>query len=207
MKEQISTKPEREAVETRLPAYFYRLSAARQRTYLKSDAIERLPFVPDTGTFDSARNLMRALETGTRPAVNDATRVLVCDLCRRFAVPAVRIEVRDVRPRNTRGELHGIFFTRPPSIVLWMRTAQRHDVVKPRTFLRTLLHELGHYLDYALLKLDDSFHTGGFFKRESFLVRTLYPSEQTSHASGQTPHTSGQPRRAQPPSLPWGVQS
>jgi hypothetical protein len=57
-----------------------------------------------------------------------------------------------------------------------MRTAQRHDVVKPKTFLRTLMHELGHYLDYTLLKLDDSFHNSGFFKRESFLVRTLYPA-------------------------------
>ena len=89
MREQ-QTSPEPKAVERRMPAYFYRLSAARQRTYLKSDSIERMPFVPDTGTLDSARNLMRALETGTRPAVNDATRVLVCDLCRQFAVPAVR---------------------------------------------------------------------------------------------------------------------
>src|ERR1700674_3702886 len=115
MREQ-QTSPEPKAVERRMPAYFYRLSAARQRTYLKSDSIERMPFVPDTGTLDSARNLMRALETGTRPAVNDATRVLVCDLCRQFAVPAVRIEVRDVPARNARGALHGIFFTRPPSI-------------------------------------------------------------------------------------------
>jgi hypothetical protein len=58
-----------------------------------------------------------------------------------------------------------------------MRTAQRHDVVKPKTFLRTLMHELGHYLDYALLRLEDSFHTTGFFRRESFLVRTLFPPE------------------------------
>ncbi len=191
MKEQTSTNPGREIVERRMPAYFYRLSPARQRTYLKSDAIERLPFVPDTTTLDSAGNLMRALETGARPAVNDATGVLVADLCRRFAVPTVRIEVRDVRPRNTRGELHGIFFTRPPSIVLWMRTAQRHDVVKPKTFLRTLLHEVGHYLDYALLKLDDSFHTGGFFKRESFLVRALDPSAKPA----------ARPARAEPPFL------
>jgi hypothetical protein len=194
------TSPEPEAAQRRMPAYFSRLSAARQRIYLKSDAIERLPFVPDATTFASARNLMRTLETGTRPVVNEATRVLIGDLCRRFAVPAVRIEVRDVRPRNARGELHGIFFVRPPSIVLWMRTAQRHDVVKPKTFMRTLLHELGHYLDYALLKLDDSFHTTGFFKRESFLVRALYPSERTPDTSR---HASG----AQPPSLPWGVQS
>jgi hypothetical protein len=58
-----------------------------------------------------------------------------------------------------------------------MRTAQRHDVVKPRTFLRTLMHELGHYLDYALLKLGDSYHSRGFYQRESFLVRTLSPSD------------------------------
>jgi hypothetical protein len=57
-----------------------------------------------------------------------------------------------------------------------MRTAQRHDVVKPKTFVRTLMHEVGHYLDYALLRLEDSYHTQGFFKRESSLVRALFNS-------------------------------
>jgi hypothetical protein len=41
-----------------------------------------------------------------------------------------------------------------------------------------MLHELCHYLDYSMLKLDDSFHTMGFFKRESFLVRVLMGSER-----------------------------
>jgi hypothetical protein len=115
----------------------------------------------------------------------------------------VRIEVRSVRPRNSRGELHGLFYPRAPVrtataasrsrsttqvagdplIVLWMRTAQRHDVVKPRTFLRTLMHELGHYLDYALLKLDDSYHSSGFYRRESFLVRTLSPNDSPPSGS------------------------
>jgi hypothetical protein len=67
-----------------------------------------------------------------------------------------------------------------------MRTAQRHDVVKPKTFIRTLMHELGHYLDYALLHLGDSYHCAGFFKRESFLVRTLYPAESTEPSSSRT---------------------
>jgi len=58
-----------------------------------------------------------------------------------------------------------------------MRTAQRHDVVKPKTFVRTLMHEIGHYMDYALLKLEDSYHTQGFFKRESSLVRTLFDGQ------------------------------
>ncbi len=61
-----------------------------------------------------------------------------------------------------------------------MRTAKRHDIVKPRTFIRTLLHEVGHYFDYALLKLDESYHTRGFFARESFLMRILRPENESA---------------------------
>jgi hypothetical protein len=39
------------------------------------------------------------------------------------------------------------------------------------------MHEIGHYMDYALLKLEDSYHTQGFFKRESSLVRTLFDGQ------------------------------
>jgi hypothetical protein len=46
-------------------------------------------------------------------------------------------------------------------------------VVRFRTFLRTLLHEVMHHLDVTLLGLEDSFHTPGFFRRESSLVRQL----------------------------------
>jgi hypothetical protein len=47
-----------------------------------------------------------------------------------------------------------------------------------RTFLRTLLHEIVHHLDYELLKLADSFHTEGFFRRESSLFRQIVPGEE-----------------------------
>ena len=56
---------------------------------------------------------------------------------------------------------------------VWMRTAQRKQVVRYRTFLRTLVHELCHHLDYELLKLPETFHTEGFYARESALVRDL----------------------------------
>jgi uncharacterized damage-inducible protein DinB len=46
-------------------------------------------------------------------------------------------------------------------------------VVAFRTFLRTLLHELCHHLDYQHLRLADSFHTEGFYKRESSLFHQL----------------------------------
>ena len=36
-----------------------------------------------------------------------------------------------------------------------------------------LLHELCHHLDYELLDLEESFHTEGFYKRESNLFHQL----------------------------------
>ena len=173
-----------------LPGYFYRLSARAQRVWLKSDSIDRYELVPDAPTFRLTTAVMAAVPSGDSLLIERAAQALTDQICALMAVHGVRVEVRGVRPHNTRGELHGIFYPRGPSagpgaplIILWMRTAQRHDVVKPKTFLRTLMHELGHYLDYALLRLDDSFHTAGFFRRESFLVRILCPPEISEQCS------------------------
>jgi hypothetical protein len=54
-----------------------------------------------------------------------------------------------------------------------MRTAKRGQVVAFRTFLRTLLHEVCHHLDYHYLHLRESYHTEGFFQRESSLFRVI----------------------------------
>ena len=58
-------------------------------------------------------------------------------------------------------------------ITVWMRTAKNKKIVAYRSFLRTVLHELCHHLDYELLGLKDSLHTEGFFKRESSLFKQL----------------------------------
>jgi hypothetical protein len=54
-----------------------------------------------------------------------------------------------------------------------MRTKANKQIVRFRTFLRTLLHEVAHHYDIAGLKLAETFHTHGFFKRESSLQRQL----------------------------------
>jgi hypothetical protein len=179
------------AGEKRLPAYFSRLSAHAQRIYLNSDAIERFDFSASAIVPELTRALIDALESGAPTIVQRRAQALLDELCRSARVVPLELQVRAVRPHNARGELHGIFYPRGtgqtatnphqfspagasgPLIILWMRTAQRHDVVKPRTFLRTLMHEFGHYLDYALLRLGGSPHSSGFFKRESYLVRIL----------------------------------
>jgi hypothetical protein len=61
---------------------------------------------------------------------------------------------------------------------LWMRTAKHKRIVAFRSFLRTFLHEFCHHLDYHLYNLPDSYHTEGFYKRESSLFHQLVPSTE-----------------------------
>jgi hypothetical protein len=58
-----------------------------------------------------------------------------------------------------------------------MRTAQRRQVVAFKSFLRTVTHEICHHLDYELFALEETFHTDGFYKRESSLANALLASE------------------------------
>jgi len=91
----------------------------------------------------------------------------------------VRVTVRMARPEIRGGELHGLytFGTKEssPTIEVWMKTAAQRRTVRFRTFLRTLVHELIHHLDVTMLKLDDSFHTRGYYARESSVMRQLLP--------------------------------
>jgi hypothetical protein len=79
-----------------------------------------------------------------------------------------------------------------------MRTSEQKKVVRFKTFLRTLLHELCHHLDFTLFRLTDTYHTEGFFKRESSLVRQLVPPTPKSAPVEAPPP---KPRRAEQLSL------
>jgi hypothetical protein len=128
----------------------------------------------------------RALADDNRPDVEAASQFLVRALTTMLEVPPVRLQVLAVRPTLRSAELHGLY-TRDgrttPKVQLWMRTAQKRRVVAFRTYLRTLLHELMHHLDYELLKLPDSFHTQGFFQRESSLFHQLVTDAATAKPS------------------------
>ena len=94
-----------------------------------------------------------------------------------YRVPAVRVKVLLQRPADDYGELHGLYEPEEDGaracITVWMRTAQKKQVVAFKTFLRTLIHEVCHHLDYELFALEETLHTEGFYKRESSLVSEL----------------------------------
>ncbi len=157
--------------------YYKRLSAAQQRTYRRSDGIPSIALPRAEPLQALTEALERALASGERRTTQAAAQRLLSALLEALETKPVRVKVLEKRPARNWGELQGLYEPgHPDRITVWMRTARRRQVVAFKTFLRTLLHELCHHLDYAYLGLSDTFHTEGFFKRESSLFHQLFRS-------------------------------
>jgi hypothetical protein len=159
-------------------AYYDRLSPARQRTYRRSDEIGAVALPASVAVGAEIALIRDALGREDAARVRAASQRVIDALVAGFAVPPIRVRVLARRPADGSGELHGLYEpeegSTPARITVWMRTAQRRDVVAFRTYVRTLVHELCHHLDYELYKLPETFHTAGFYQRESSLATALF---------------------------------
>ena len=159
-------------------AYYDRLSAKRKRIYDRSDRILRIEW-PDVKALEPlARAIQPPLEAERRAQVEKACQDLVNAMNTQLATPPVAMRVLERRPSNEMGELQGLYEPDEVTggaarITVWMRTAAREQVVKFRTFLRTVVHEVCHHLDYEHYQLPETFHTQGFYTRESMLMKEL----------------------------------
>lgn len=162
-------------------AYYGRLSAARKRIYDKSDAIERIELPNPAALRTLVAPLAAALQAENRADAGRLCSAIATGIVSQLGAPPIRVSVLAVRPSSDWGELHGLYLPEDEGetaiIKLWMRTAKNKRIVAFRSFLRTLLHELCHHLDYELFKLEETFHTEGFYKRESSLFHQLVPKE------------------------------
>jgi hypothetical protein len=149
-------------------AYYNKLSVKQKKIYRQSDQITTLK-IPDARDYPPIIAIIGdTLQHGDRKKLEAQCRQLLNELSKGLGIPRVRITVMAARPSNDFGELHGLYHLaqgrKLAHFIVWMRTAQRKKVVAFRTFLRTVLHEYCHHLDYALLKFEDSSHTEGFYK-------------------------------------------
>lgn len=164
-------------------AYYHRLSPAQKRIYDASDRISGVELYRPELHAERVAALEGALERGERRPTERTAQGLADGLTEAFGVPALVVRVQERRPSWQTGELHGLYEADAKGryrVSLWMRTAKRVQVVKFKTFLRTLLHELCHHLDYQKFELRDSFHTEGFYRRESSLLRQLLPEPSSA---------------------------
>lgn len=158
-------------------AYYKRLTRRQQGIYRKSNEVPAVR-LPNARTVQPiAHRLGEALPGGDRPVVQQLCTELLNAMADGLTIRRVRIAVLARRPSNETEELYGCYTPAPDGghavIKVWMRTAKRNQVVAFKSFLRTVLHEFCHHLDYVLLGLADSFHTEGFYQRESSLFHQV----------------------------------
>ncbi len=184
-----------------MPNFRYRLTRAQQRIYDRSDETASIPLRSTVRLRAALNTLPGTLLAADRVRVEQLSQIIADEIAAALHVPRVRIVVNGTRPANARGELHGLYTPGnghgPATIKVWMITAKRGQVVAFKTFLRTLLHEICHHLDYALLRLPDSFHTDGFYRRESSLFYQIGGPAAAARGRQPTPRLGG--NGARPP--------
>ncbi len=159
-------------------SYYHRLTKSQQKIYRSSDALKSVQLSDMKYLKTLTEVLQEQLPIGNVDIVERCSQELVDAICQQLRFVSAKINVLERRPHNNYGELHGLYEPvdrgRPRAkIYVWMRTAKRQQIVAFKTYLRTLVHEYCHHLDFEYYKLKDSFHTQGFFQRESSIVKQL----------------------------------
>ncbi len=160
-------------------SYYNRLSARQQSIYRQSDEIKAVRLPRPAELRPHVIELEPALKAENRREVERLCQGISDGIVAQLDAPPVAIQVLAARPADDWGELHGLYMPEEDSttakIQVWMRTAKHKKVVAFRSFLRTLLHELCHHLDYEFFHFPETMHTEGFYNRESSLFHQLVP--------------------------------
>jgi hypothetical protein len=145
-------------------------------TYEISNSIEVLPNLSKikSATKKQFRELFNSnsLNIIQLKSISDA-------ICNDLGVSACMVSYDGKQPHsnNSRGatvaKTYGTYKTIICAIMLYKHTAKTGKVVANKTTLDTLLHELCHHFDFKLLKLSESKHTAGFYKRIGSLKTEL----------------------------------
>ena len=153
-------------------------------TYLRSQAAVGLPVRPSA----VARGLaMRVAGAGEDPRERQRlAQMLLNELDDLASLPPCDVTVAD-RPqvhqhdgRRLQSKTYGYYQCKARDgqvtaarIRIYHRTAVREQVISPKVFLNTLLHEWVHHFDFAGLRLPRSPHTSGFYTRLRALADSL----------------------------------
>ena len=164
-------------------SFYERLTARQQSIYRQSDDIKYLRLKTADKLQLDAKKLGEILESEKLGEVQLICQQIANEIISQIKAPPVDVEVLSVRPSDDWGELHGLYLPEDDGetarIQVWMRTAKHKRVVAFKSFLRTLLHELCHHLDYEHFGFPETFHTEGFYSRESSLFKQIFVASET----------------------------
>jgi len=163
---------------------FGRRSFRPDSAYLRSQAAIGLPVRPSAVARGLAMRIAAAPDDHRER--KRLAQMLVDELDALAGLPPCQVTVAD-RPqvhehdgRRLQSKTYGYYqcsaregVVSAARIRIYHRTAVRQQVISPKVFLNTVLHEWTHHFDFAGLRLARSPHTAGFYARLRALAESL----------------------------------
>lgn len=140
---------------------------SKKRNYTKSNKILAVDAYISRQAKQLARKLLESRETDARQTL---ASLILEELNNLADIPPVSVKISDAKQwhKKYKGKVafkqYGYYKPDTKYIYITNRTAVRGQMLAPKTFLDTLLHEWLHHYDTERLRLD-SIHTAGFYAR------------------------------------------
>ncbi|MBU1131058.1 hypothetical protein KJ840_02920 [Patescibacteria group bacterium] len=143
------------------------IKSPASKNYQKSNSITSVDFFVSPKAKKAADDIMNSKKTADRQML---ANILIDELDNNAGLEKAKVKISDTRQYhkkyNGRVVAKRYGYYRPKSNYIYIQnlTAVRGQILAPKTFLNTLLHEWLHHYDYRKLKLN-SIHTKGFYLR------------------------------------------
>jgi len=150
--------------------------APADKNYEKSNKIITVDISLSDNILLYARTLLDSGEEHERQKFGEALLDELSDAAR---IDIVKLKISSARQYHKKfqnkivSKQYGYYKPDTNYIYISNRTAARGQILAPKTFLDTLLHEWLHHYDYKKLGLSRSIHSAGFYKRLNHLKEIL----------------------------------
>ena len=135
--------------------------------YQKSNAITQVKFLISDLAKETADKILKSKSVESRQSLGE---ILLDELSDGAGIDIVKLKISDTRQYHQKyngrivSKQYGYYRSQSHYIYIQNLTPARGQILAPKTFLDTLLHEWMHHYDIKKLKLN-SIHTAGFYLR------------------------------------------
>ncbi|MEK7072419.1 MAG: hypothetical protein AAB969_02510 [Patescibacteria group bacterium] len=146
-----------------------------ENNYQKSNRITKTKITVSSGAVMLVNQLLKSADHKSRQKLGEQ---LLDELCDGAKIDIVKLEISNTKQyhRKSAGRValkrYGYYRPSSKNIHIQNLTAVRGQILAPKTFLDTLLHEWMHHYDTYKLKLR-SIHSKGFYQRINYLKEKL----------------------------------
>ena len=137
----------------------------KQSNYAKSNSVTTVKIKPTQQTKNLAKQILK-----NNPNRQELATQILDELSDLAKINIVNVKISEAKQYHKKynnkvvSKMYGYYKPKTSYIYINNRTAVRGQILAPKTFLDTLLHEWLHHYDYNKLKLN-SIHTSGFYTR------------------------------------------